>query len=375
MDTTKTTTTREHVLVTGAGGYIGSVLVPALLADGHSVIAVDRFFFGPAPAPAPGLEVVREDTRFLPPHLFKGVTRVIDLAAVSNDPTGAHYPDSTWAINHRARLRTARLAREAGVDHYMLPSSCSVYGFNPSCVDESSVPAPQTDYARANLAAERDILPLADTDFHVTVLRLATVFGLSPRMRFDLAINAMSRDGWKQQTVRLMRDGSQRRPFIHVRDVTEAFTRMLAMPSSVLNQHVINVGSEALNIALRDVAMTVSQHLSRTCGTTVSTTFYGSADSRSYEVRFDRLRQLLGWLPGTSVATGVEEIVDALENGRTSDGPETIRLDWYRHIEQSAAHDTDLVMHGSLLRHPDDARPTAGQEAPDTVSVLAGALR
>ena len=184
-----------NILVTGAGGYIGTTLVPMLLAEGHCVTAVDRFFFGEELlAEHPSLGLVRQDCRRLESDLFHNIDAVIDLVAISNDPSGELFGDVTYQINHEARVSCAKLAKDNGVKRYILPSSCSIYGFQAEGViaDEDSPTNPLTNYAKANLLAEEGVLPLADENFCVVVLRQSTVYGYSPRMRFDLAINGMT---------------------------------------------------------------------------------------------------------------------------------------------------------------------------------------
>ena len=183
------------VLVTGAGGYIGTTLVPALLARDFEVRAVDRYFFGQGLLPKhERLEIVKEDTRRIRPEHLKGIDVVVDLAALSNDPSGELFQQMTWDINCEARVRMATLAKQAGAKRYILPSSCSIYGFHDPAelLSEGSPTNPLTTYAKANEAAERGVIPLADERFCVVVARQATVFGYSPRMRFDLAINGMT---------------------------------------------------------------------------------------------------------------------------------------------------------------------------------------
>ena len=168
------------VLVTGAGGYIGTVLVPMLLELGYEVRALDRFFFGKELlAEDPRVEVVQEDSRKIRAGHLAGMEAVVDLAALSNDPSGELFQKETWEINCEARVRTAKLARELGAQRYILPSSCSVYGFqaNGNAVCETSETNPLTTYARANRAAEEAILPLGKNGFCAVVIRQATVFG------------------------------------------------------------------------------------------------------------------------------------------------------------------------------------------------------
>src|SRR5215469_1214244 len=156
----------EHmarVLVTGAGGYIGTVLVPTLLEQGYKVRALDRFFFGrDLLAADPRIEIVQEDARKIRPEHLAGIEAVVDLAALSNDPSGELFQKETWEINCDARVRTAKLAKESGVKRYILPSSCSVYGFqaNGHTVCENSEVNPRTTYAKANRGAEEGILPV-----------------------------------------------------------------------------------------------------------------------------------------------------------------------------------------------------------------------
>ncbi len=336
-----------RVLVTGAGGYIGTVLVPMLLDAGYAVRAVDRFFFGRRLLPdRDGLEVVVEDNRKLAPEHFGGVDAVIDLAAISNDPSGELFQDATWEINRDSRVRAARLAREAGARRYVLPSSCSIYGFQAggAVADEASAPNPLTTYARANEMAERGVLPLADEKFCVVVLRQATVYGLSPRMRFDLAINGMTWGAFRTGKLPLMRDGSQWRPMVHVRDTARAQMFMLEADSAKINGRIFNVGSAANVYRIGPLGELVARLVPRD----VDIEWYGDPDRRSYRVAFDRV-EALGWRAEKTAEDGVAEICDALESGAVDKTIETITLDWYKELARWHGVVREVEMYGGIV--------------------------
>ena len=336
-----------RVLVTGAGGYIGTVLVPMLLDAGYAVRAVDRFFFGRRLLPdRDGLEVVVEDNRKLAPEHFDGVDAVIDLAAISNDPSGELFQDATWEINRDSRVRAARLAREAGARRYVLPSSCSIYGFQAegAVADEASTPNPLTTYARANEMAERGVLPLADEKFCVVVLRQATVYGLSPRMRFDLAINGMTWGAFRTGKLPLMRDGSQWRPMVHVRDTARAQMFMLEADSAKINGRIFNVGSAANVYRIGPLGELVARLVPRD----VDIEWYGDPDRRSYRVAFDRV-EALGWRAEKTAEDGVAEICGALESGAVDKTIETITLDWYKELARWHGVVREVEMYGGIV--------------------------
>lgn len=340
-----------HVLVTGGGGYIGTCLVPKLLALGHHVRVIDRLFFGDDLLPDhPHLEVVREDARFLQPTHLAGIDAVIDLVAISNDPSGELFQQATRDINHLSRVRTARLARAAGVARYVLPSSCSIYGFLPDGViaDETTPPNPLTTYARANLAAERDVLALAGGGFCVVVLRQATVFGASPRMRFDLAINGMTYGAWKTGRLPLMRDGTQSRPMLHVADAANAMIFMLRAPEDAINGEIFNVGTAENNYRIADLGRIVAATAPRP----VEIEWYGDPDHRSYAVSFARI-ETLGYRATRRAEDGVREVWAALDAGTLERTPQTITLDWYRQLDTWERRVRALTLHGGMITLPD----------------------
>ena len=337
----------KRVLVTGAGGYIGTTLVPMLINAGYHVRAVDRFFFGrDLLAPHDGLEILVEDCRKLTAAHFRDVDAVVDLVAVSNDPSSEHFEQATYQINHEARVRAARLARAAGARRYVLPSSCSIYGFQEAEVvaDENTPPAPLTTYARANAMAERDILPLADENFCVVVLRQATVFGLAPRMRFDLAINGMTEGAWRTGKLPLMRDGSQWRPMVHVRDAARAQRFALEANADAVNGRTFNVGSVANTYQIGPLGELVAANVPRA----VAIDWYGEPDHRSYRVSFDKI-EALGYRTEWTAADGVAEICEALAKGAVAKTDKTITLDWYRQLAHWHRIVREVELHGGML--------------------------
>jgi nucleoside-diphosphate-sugar epimerase len=337
----------ERVLVTGAGGYIGTTLVPMLLAEGYEVRALDRFFFGRHLLPKhEQLEQIQGDSRCLEPAWFEGVEHVIDLVAISNDPSGELFQKATYQINHESRVHCAIMAKAAGVKRYILPSSCSIYGFQDPAVrcDETYKTNPLTTYAKANEMAEHDVLPLAAEDFCVVVLRQATVYGYSPRMRFDLAINGMTYGAWRTGVLPLMRDGGQWRPMVHVRDAASAQIFMLRAPKDNINGQLFNVGSDQNNYQLGPLAQLICEVLPKE----VRIDWYGDADHRSYRVNFDKF-EALGWKAKHTARDGALEIYDQLEAGSIDRTTETITLEWYQTLTKWHEIIKQVELHGGIV--------------------------
>ena len=339
----------ETVLVTGAGGYIGSVLVPKLLSKGYRVKAVDRYFFGRRFDEHDNLQIIKEDTRRLKEEVFADVDYVIDLVSISNDPSGERFKEATYQINHISRVRTANIAKTMGVKRYILPSSCSIYGFQKEKVSETSKTNPLTVYAKANEKAEKGVLPLADNNFVVTVIRQATVFGYSPRMRFDLAINGMTYGAWKNKKLPLMRDGSQYRPMVHVQDTTDVMCMLLKADKDKINGEMFNVGGEELNYQIGKLGKIVAEIVGEYLGKKIEIEWYGDPDHRSYQVSFEKIKNILGWEPKWNAEKGVLDLVQKLQEGVVDKTIDTITLSWYEELVKWHKIIKDIEMYGGIL--------------------------
>lgn len=326
------------IFVTGGGGYIGTTLVPYLAKEGHEVTVLDRFYFGTQPleeaCKKEGVEVslIRGDIRHFSGKLLEGQDAVVDMAAISNDPAGELDPWKTFEINYLGRSRVARLAKEAGVKRYLLVSSCSIYGFRDGILSEESPINPLSSYAKANHLAEVDNLTLGDEKFTSTAVRLSTAFGLSARMRFDLSVNIMTANAHKTGILGLMRDGTQWRPYLHIKDIARALLMVLEAPKDVVQGQLFNVGNDKQNYQVKDIAEIVASSMQKR----PSIEWYGDPDKRSYQVSFAKIKNVLGFEAQHTLADAVKEIEQALIQGTTTDDIGTKTVEWYKHLMTDA---------------------------------------
>ena len=337
-----------RVLVTGHHGYIGSVLAPTVSEAGHEVVGLDTFYyrgcdFGDGSAFEP---VLTTDLRDVQPADLEGFDAVVHLAALSNDPLGDFNPNWTYDINRDGTIALARAAKEAGARRFVFASSCSMYGAaeGDAALTEAAPLRPLTPYAESKVAAEQVLSELAGADFAPVSMRNATVYGVSPRLRLDIVLNNLV--AWAHTTgaIQLQSDGSSWRPLIHVRDVARATLALLEAPDDFVRGEAFNIGSEAQNYKIRELAEIVHYRLPQ-CEVTFAEG--ASPDPRSYRVDFSKFESAFPecrfeW----TAESGADELARAYEQvGLTFEefqGHRYIRLGQLKRLLDVQALDEDL---------------------------------
>ena len=319
------------VLVTGGAGYVGSVLIPELINQGYYVKCLDRFFFGneylSQKSFEDSLELIKDDIRWFDAKILDNVDVVLDLAALSNDPVGDLDPQKTFEINHKGRNRVANLSKENGVKRYILASSASIYGQQDNIANENSSVKPLTTYSKANRNAEIDNLLLNDNDFTVTALRFSSVYGVSPRMRFDTAVNKMVLDLFTKQKISVS-GKENKRPFIFTKDVVKSYLMTIAASKDKIGGEIFNVGSNDQNVTMEDLANKITESIDESCEIDIQST----NDHRSYFASFEKIQKTLGFTTDYSIEDGAIEVYEALSKGVISDDIKTKTVDWYRYL-------------------------------------------
>jgi nucleoside-diphosphate-sugar epimerase len=325
---------------------------------------LDSLFFGDASVrdllTDPSFELLRADFRHVESLVksMHGIDAVIHLAGLVGDPACTINGDLTNEINYAATRMLIEVCKGAGVNRLLLASTCSVYGTSESLMDERSITNPVSLYAQTKLASEQVILQGRTPRLHPTVLRLATVFGLSPRPRFDLVVNLL--------TARAVQDGKimifnrdQWRPFIHVSDIARAFVCMLEAPQGLVSGEVFNVGSYKLNYSLGEVAEKIREQLPE-----VVIEQKENPDKRNYRVSFDKIHSHLGFVCMTGLEEGIAEIRKTIQNGLVKDYRKT-EYSNYEHLLGASSElliSEPTVQLFAVLEPPDSANATAPQE-------------
>lgn len=338
----------KRILVTGHLGYIGSVMAPHLEDRGYIVRGVDTGYFESCRLPGQSRTVPGQtaDIRNLSPRDLQGFDAVVHLAALSNDPIGNLNGQWTRDINENATISLAKLAREAGVSRFLFSSSCIMYGSaggTQSLVDENSPLDPRTDYARSKVQAELALARLASSSFSPVFLRNGTVYGLSPRMRFDTVLNSLAGAAAAMGRVRVLSDGTPWRPVVHVEDVCEAFRAVLEAPAEAIHNQAFNVGADSVNVQIGELARCVRD----ASEATVEICSEPDADQRTYRTSFAKIRDRVPefraqWTPAAGARRLVEEFRALPLDRAVFQDSRFTRLRWLRGLLDQKVLDGDL---------------------------------
>jgi len=308
------------VLVTGGAGYVGSVLVPKLLQAGHQVKVLDLYIYGERVLSSvgnhPNLEEIRGDIRDLPllERSLKGCDSVIHLACISNDPSFELNPDLGRSINYDAFIPLVNLSIDNGVKRFIFASSSSVYGIkDEDQVTETLSLQPLTDYSKYKALCEEILVKNQTPGFTTVIVRPATVCGYSPRLRLDLTVNILTNHAINRGQITVF-GGKQKRPNIHIEDLTNLYVELLVFPTQRVKNKIWNVGFE--NHKVSEIAQIVKDIVGRDDVQIVTTP---TDDLRSYHISSKKIREDLGFVPKYAIEDAVQDLVDAFHSGQVRD--------------------------------------------------------
>lgn len=334
-----------NILVTGGAGYLGSVLVPKLLVRGHKVRVVDIGYFGLSQLRnlRPSIEIIREDLRRIQTdpqlldQILKDIDCVIHLAAISNDPSADLHPELTDEINYKTTICLAEAVKARGI-RFLFSSSCSVYGEAEGLLTEEGKVNPLTAYAISKVRSDQALTEMADNSWKPVILRNGTLFGFSPKMRFDLVVNIFSLYSSLYNEIRIFGTGLQWRPFLHVADCARAF--LFFAEKQDLKHICYNISHQ--NWKVVDIAKVFQQ-----LNPLLKVTHVASEDldARDYRVSNSRMSEE-GFVTKTDIDSGAEQIMEAIVTGLIPD-PESIyyrNAKWLKELTQIGSRDHSKVV-------------------------------
>lgn len=321
------------VLVTGGAGYVGSLLIPHLLADGYEVTVLDTFWFGDVflPKDNGNLRLIKADIRDVPAlkQAFAGQDMVINLACISNDTSCQLDEALSTSVNYHAFEPMVVAAKEAGVKRFIYCSSSSVYGLSEAPdVTEDHPLVPLTLYNKYKGMCEPLLFKHQSDDFVCVVIRPATVCGYAPRMRFDLTVNIMTNHAVQKGLITVF-GGKQKRPNLNIRDMVAVYKLLLKAPAEKIAGQVFNVGYR--NMPVSEIAELVSKTVAAEMGRTVMIETTASTDNRSYHINSAKIKDVLGFEPQYSVEEAILGMCARFKQGMWAD---SLTNKWFTNIVQ-----------------------------------------
>jgi nucleoside-diphosphate-sugar epimerase len=333
----------NKILLVGGAGYVGAVLAWELLERGYAVKVLDRLYYGDQ-----GLvdvrdrvEVVTGDMRSMNDEVLQDVEAVINVGGLSNDPTAEFNPRANQEMNTTASVTLAEMCKRRGVSRYLFASSCSIYdrglGDDARDVlqDEESEVAPRAAYSSSKYEAERQLLAMAGDDFCPVILRKGTVYGFSPRMRYDLVVNTFVRDALARGRITLHYGGEMWRPLVDVRDVARAYIACLHAATELVHGQVFNV--TFTNARISELALRVREALREVGVTAEIEADYGYKGVRSYRVSGEKIKRVLGFRPAVTIEESVKDLVQKIRLGGYTDfdNPRYYNIRWMKLLTEA----------------------------------------
>ena len=333
----------KKILLVGGAGYVGSVLAHELLERGYAVRILDRLYFGDQGLAdiRDRVEVVTEDMRTVGAEVLDDVEVLVNVGGLSNDPTAEYNPKANYEMNAGASIALARKCKERGVRRYVYGSSCSIYDrgvLNEECdvlLDEMSEVDPKGAYSGSKFVAENELLPLASDDFCVAILRKATLFGFSPRMRYDLVVNTFVKDALSKGYMTLHYGGEMWRPLADVRDAARAYIALIQTEPVAVNKQIFNLVCH--NFRISEVALRVREALKGVGVPADIRTDYAYKGVRNYRVSGQKLERTLNFRPTISIEESVQTMVQEIRRHNYSefDSPRYYNIRWMRLLEEA----------------------------------------
>jgi nucleoside-diphosphate-sugar epimerase len=320
----------RRILIVGGAGYLGSVLTSKLLACGYTVRILDSFLYGKQSLEqipkTPALEIVEGDLRNIHTCVsaLDAVHAVVLLAAIVGDPASKIRPRETIETNVIAAQALAAACKLQCINRFLYASTCSVYGLGGEFLDENAALQPVSLYARTKIESEQTILSMGDGYFAPTILRMGTLYGYSPRMRFDLVVNTMTMNAFSEGRIRVF-GGKQWRPLLSVEDAAEAYIQCIEADIACVGNQVFNIGSDEQNYQIETIAQIIAGTLGR-----IDVQYdRKSLDARDYRVSFKKAHDMLGFRPVDTVAGAARTIYSNLGNGLIPDPSHKV---YYNHF-------------------------------------------